>query len=426
MAQDIVIEEEEQEECPKCPPVGAPAWMATFADMATLLMAFFVLILSFAEFNVPKFKMISGSLKNAFGVQRIVPVVEQPKGTTVISMEFSPSPSPSVTNEITQETTDITQPDVKIPEGNRDGEGEDDEKLSEDAENGQGAMPELDKTAEDPGALQRTAAGPTTEDAEGEGDAARLAAALQEIADDIDIEVQLSDGRVAINLKAEGATTEELLQKFRQVDQAVEIAGLAAGQADEQLLFGGLNQRLNELIAFVSMEVSQNENKGGALNENMAAARALAEQKAESAADELRVKLSEEIGQGLLTVERRENKVFVTVGAGGAFPSGSASLTVEAEAIISEIANVSDGQDNTIVVTGHTDNVPIAFGALYRDNWDLAAARAASVVQSIEARGTVGSGRMQAVSYGETRPLADNETAAGRERNRRIEIELEY
>ena len=38
------VEEQEEEECPKCPPVGAPAWMATFADMATLLMAFFVLI----------------------------------------------------------------------------------------------------------------------------------------------------------------------------------------------------------------------------------------------------------------------------------------------------------------------------------------------------------------------------------------------
>ena len=51
------------EECAPCKP-GAPAWMATFADMATLLMAFFVLILSFAEMNVPKFKQISGSLKN--------------------------------------------------------------------------------------------------------------------------------------------------------------------------------------------------------------------------------------------------------------------------------------------------------------------------------------------------------------------------
>ena len=55
--------EEEEHECEECPPKGAPAWMATFADMAILLMAFFVLILSFAEFNVPKFKQISGSLK---------------------------------------------------------------------------------------------------------------------------------------------------------------------------------------------------------------------------------------------------------------------------------------------------------------------------------------------------------------------------
>ena len=48
-------------ECPKCPGGGAPAWMATFADMATLLMAFFVLLLSFAAMNVPKFKEVSGS-----------------------------------------------------------------------------------------------------------------------------------------------------------------------------------------------------------------------------------------------------------------------------------------------------------------------------------------------------------------------------
>ena len=59
MAEEALDDEEKDEEdCPKCPPVGAPAWMATFADMATLLMAFFVLILSFAELtsqNLSKF-----------------------------------------------------------------------------------------------------------------------------------------------------------------------------------------------------------------------------------------------------------------------------------------------------------------------------------------------------------------------------------
>ena len=125
MAEDAAQEiEEEQEECPKCPPVGAPAWMATFADMATLLMAFFVLILSFAEFNVPKFKQISGSLRNAFGVQKVVPIVEQPKGTTVLSLNFSPSPSKSVTNEMTQQTTQVNQPDLEVQNKTKDGEGD--------------------------------------------------------------------------------------------------------------------------------------------------------------------------------------------------------------------------------------------------------------------------------------------------------------
>ena len=116
------VEEQEEEECPKCPPKGAPAWMATFADMATLLMAFFVLILSFAEFNVPKFKQISGSLKNAFGIQRVVPVVEQPRGTTVLALNFSPSPEPSVTKNMTQQSTNTEQKnlDLKSEEDKRE------------------------------------------------------------------------------------------------------------------------------------------------------------------------------------------------------------------------------------------------------------------------------------------------------------------
>ena len=121
------VEEKEEEDCPKCPPVGAPAWMATFADMATLLMAFFVLILSFAEFNVPKFKQISGSLKNAFGVQRTVPIVEQPKGTTILSLNFSPNPAPSATNQMNQETTKDTQPDLDIKNKDKDDDGGDSE-----------------------------------------------------------------------------------------------------------------------------------------------------------------------------------------------------------------------------------------------------------------------------------------------------------
>ena len=64
MAEDALNDEEQAEpDCPKCPPKGAPAWMATFADMATLLLAFLVLLLFFVEFSVPKFMQISCQLR---------------------------------------------------------------------------------------------------------------------------------------------------------------------------------------------------------------------------------------------------------------------------------------------------------------------------------------------------------------------------
>ena len=69
---------------------GAPAWMATFADLATLLMCFFVLLLSFSEMDVLKFQQIAGSMKNAFGVQNVLNVNDIPKGTSIIAQEFRP------------------------------------------------------------------------------------------------------------------------------------------------------------------------------------------------------------------------------------------------------------------------------------------------------------------------------------------------
>ena len=85
-----------EEECPKCPPEGLPAWMGTFADLMSLLMCFFVLLLSFSEMDVLKFKQIAGSMKFAFGVQNKIEVKDIPKGTSVIAMEFRPGkPDPT-------------------------------------------------------------------------------------------------------------------------------------------------------------------------------------------------------------------------------------------------------------------------------------------------------------------------------------------
>jgi len=86
---------------------GLPGWVMTFADLMSLLMCFFVLLLAFSELDVSKYKEMAGSMKNAFGVQREVKVREPPKGINIIAREFSPGrPTPTIMNVIRQMTTD--------------------------------------------------------------------------------------------------------------------------------------------------------------------------------------------------------------------------------------------------------------------------------------------------------------------------------
>lgn len=86
---------------------GVPAWVVTFADLMTLLMSFFVLLLAFSEMDAAKFKQLSGSMKEAFGVQAEIEARTIPKGTSVIAREFSPGrPDPTAMNQIRQFTID--------------------------------------------------------------------------------------------------------------------------------------------------------------------------------------------------------------------------------------------------------------------------------------------------------------------------------
>jgi len=105
-----------EEECPKTKcPAGIPAWVLTFADLMSLLMCFFVLLLSFSEMDVQKFKQIAGSVKMAFGVQRDIKAVEIPKGTNIVAREFSPAPpQPTEINEVRQKTSDDTNQELML------------------------------------------------------------------------------------------------------------------------------------------------------------------------------------------------------------------------------------------------------------------------------------------------------------------------
>jgi len=112
-----------EDEC-KCPPPGLPPWMGTFADLMSLLMCFFVLLLSFSEMDVLKFKQIAGSMKFAFGVQNMLEVKDIPKGTSVIAQEFRPGrPEPTPIEVIMQQTIDMTQRSLDFHDGESDRAG---------------------------------------------------------------------------------------------------------------------------------------------------------------------------------------------------------------------------------------------------------------------------------------------------------------
>ncbi|MEL0167655.1 MAG: flagellar motor protein MotB [Pseudomonadaceae bacterium] len=94
--------EEQEDDSP-----GIPAWVMTFADLMSLLMCFFVLLLSFSEIDAQKFKQIAGELSAAFGVQREVPALEIPMGTSPIFDKFSPGkPEPTPVDSVRQQTTE--------------------------------------------------------------------------------------------------------------------------------------------------------------------------------------------------------------------------------------------------------------------------------------------------------------------------------
>lgn len=350
-------DEDDAPDCPACPPIGAPAWMATFADMATLLMAFFVLILAFANFDEVSFKKLAGTMRNAFGTQFIVPT-ENPPGATVIEMDFRPSTTP----------------------------------------------PQDENSTEDPsgdpneGKAQSSIENPV--DAAGKA----MARAIRQAMADGELTVESDAGTVTVKLPPGAGKAE--------ADAIADAIATAAGTQAQSA--GEKPQQPADAEGGPGGEAAG----GGADGQSQSYQAGIAEAR-------LQVALRQEIGQGLVAVERRDDKVFVTVGAGGAFPSGSSDLTDSALEIMARLGAAADGKDAEVTVTGHTDDIPINSGR-FRDNWDLAAARAAAVVRAIGETGTVDPTRMTAISRSESVPVAPNDTAEGREKNRRIEIEMTF
>jgi chemotaxis protein MotB len=130
--------------------------------------------------------------------------------------------------------------------------------------------------------------------------------------------------------------------------------------------------------------------------------------------------LADYVEQELVEVRHSDNRVMVDMKDKMLFPSGSAQLSGTAVQVLRDISRILTSLPNQIQVEGNTDNRPIHTEE-FPSNWELSAARAASVVHLMTRMG-VGPSRLSAIGYGEYRPVASNDNEAGRQKNRRVTL----
>jgi chemotaxis protein MotB len=135
-------------------------------------------------------------------------------------------------------------------------------------------------------------------------------------------------------------------------------------------------------------------------------------------AAEIEDAMSSLIDANLVVVRRHDNWVEVEIKTDILFPSGVAKLSPEAGPVFALLANALKPFPNQIRVEGHTDDRPIKTAA-FPSNWELSAGRAASVVHLLTSQG-MDPRRLSVVAYSEFRPLKANDTAEGRNANRRV------
>jgi len=142
----------------------------------------------------------------------------------------------------------------------------------------------------------------------------------------------------------------------------------------------------------------------------------------ERAKQELEQRLQNEINNKQVQVEMQDKGLVITFVSEVLFDSGKAKLRHSSYDKLDKVTSVLDSTvaDLNIGIEGHTDNVPIKRSG-WKSNWELSTARALSVLHYLSSKG-VAEERLAATGYGEYRPVASNDTAEGRQKNRRVEI----
>jgi chemotaxis protein MotB len=346
--------------------------MATFADMATLLMAFFVLLLSFSDTELPKFEQINGSLQNAFGVKKIIPKIQIPSARSLVVENFTPAEA---------ERTLIENPRQRAVDPEK-------ENL-------------IRKTRDNPEAFEE--------------ELETVKAALAEQIERGEVEVSAQGQKIVVSVtSAQGGGAEFGAGSAQNGIASQTIIDVAAIVADVQAT----------VSSEVGIAISATNNADAGTGGGEATEIANADGDSSDRLEEIRADLNSEIAQGLLEVERDGDMIVIRIASQGSFESGSARLQAGFVSTLAQIGNSIDAELGTVRVEGHTDNVPIGFSETFNSNWDLSAARAASVAAYLSDSSGLDDSALEVVGFADTVPIEENTTASGRARNRRIEIKI--
>jgi chemotaxis protein MotB len=207
-------------------------------------------------------------------------------------------------------------------------------------------------------------------------------------------------------------------------------AEVAEGKTREALAAGdALNRRLSALQAEKDTLESDKE---ALVTARDFLAKSVEEKSSELATlkgttDELKEKMKDEIAKGDIQLTESGGKLRVGLVDKILFDSGEASVSKRGEGVLARLGAVlASIEDRQIQVSGHTDNTPISdkLKQQFPTNWELSMARATNVLRFLQEKAAVPAERLVASGYGEYQPIANNRTAAGRAKNRRIELLL--
>jgi chemotaxis protein MotB len=225
----------------------------------------------------------------------------------------------------------------------------------------------------------------------------------------------------------------DLAAAGKRIDQ------LTADRAELERLLAARSGELGKSIADLRQRVSSLESEKGRLeSENSRLAQELSDahkarqereekvRELSSTYDQLVDKMKSEIAKGQVTISELKGKLTVNMVDAILFDSGKAEIKPEGLVVLGKVIEILKSvNDKAIRIEGHTDTVPIT-GALaqrYPTNWELSAARAITVARYLQNQ-AIDPATLSAAGFGEFKPVADNDTAEGRAKNRRIEIVL--